>query len=80
MSYVASTVSGMTKDHDLPTAVAVAGPLDTPLMTRWRVDQLKRAQRAADALGLTRSDVLRFAFDQGIAAVEALAATAPVDR
>lgn len=63
---------------DLATAVAVAGPLDTPLMTRWRADQLKRAQRAADALGLTRSDVLRLAFDQGIAAVEA--ATTPADR
>lgn len=65
---------------DLETALAVTGPLDTPLMTRWRRDQLVRAQACADALGdgYTRSDVLRLAFDQGIGALEAQAS--PADR
>lgn len=64
--------------QDLETALVVTGPLDTPLMTRWRRDQLARAQACADSLGdgYTRSDVLRLAFDQGIAVVEARIASA----
>lgn len=64
--------------QDLETAVALAAPVGTPLMTRWRADQVRRAQAAADAMGngVTRSDVIRMAFDQGITAVEALTPSA----
>ncbi len=70
MSYKASTVSGMT---DLDPGVEDSS-LTAPKMTRWRPDQVSRAEGAGRAIGLSRSAIFRLAFDQGIAAVEAIAA------
>jgi hypothetical protein len=55
-----------------PFPVIVEG-LGGPVMTRWHQEQLERAQAAADALRLTRSAVIRMAFDQGIGVIEEMA-------
>jgi hypothetical protein len=87
MSYKASTVLSMTQDLDPDTARMVRlfgdsgarsqdeGLLGTPKMIRWRAEQLARAGAVAQRIGLSRSAVIRMAFDRGIEAVEQFAAS-----